>query len=143
MNQRNNQGLLFSSNLYKNQPNCIIFLGEEGFQLLYNTDILLNNALFEVSLKIIRIYGKFHFALVLENENKKPIKIFSKPFNIEESLKEEQIFFNENQIKKATRQETLENQTIRIKGFYIYPLTKEIAFCIQKIKIQKKPFLLF
>lgn len=141
-NKRNNQGILFTSKLYKNQTNCVIFLGEEGFQLLYNEDIKLKNILFEIYLHITRVQGKFQLAVVLESENKKPIKIFYRNLTKEEIFKQEEVLFSEESIIKAIRQETLKMQSLRMKGFYIYPLTKEIVFCIHKIQVKEKPFLL-
>lgn len=98
--------------------------------------------LFDLKISIIYIEGEFFLALLLEKENQ-IIKIYNKENYKENFLNPIEISFLEEKILNSIRESLLKQKNLKIKGFYIFPITKEIAFCIQKIEVNKKKFLYF
>lgn len=140
LNFQNNQGIFFYSNFFKKPTFCSIHKGYEGFEMLFKEKIPVE--LFELKISLIQIEGKFSIALIIEKENQ-IIKIYNKESYKENYLNFIEISFLEEKIINSLRDALLKRSNLKIKGFYIFPITKEIAFCIQKIEINKKTFFYF
>ncbi|MFN3604937.1 MAG: hypothetical protein ACK4UJ_09535 [Leptonema sp. (in: bacteria)] len=143
-NSINNSAITFFSDFFKENPLCVVFLGSEGFELLFPEKISVNKNFFEISIIITPIEGKYQFAVLLEDNTKEKIRIFykkSKEEPIDLILQKKEYFFKEEVFLKNLRKEWIRKKTLNILGFYIFPLTTETSFCIHKIKLKKTSFL--